>query len=236
MNTCPSSVATKLLTGKALPFGPNGEPSAIGKHCISASVQLSTSGFVGDEQADRLHHGGPEKALHHYPNEHYAIWRRELPHAAVERFFAGAFGENISTVGLTEQNVCVGDIFRFGDALIQVSQPRQPCWKLDVRFAVANMARLVQEACRTGWYYRVLEPGEVAPDAELRLINRPHPDWPIARLLHHLYADPLNSEALTAIVALDVLPQLSRQLAERRLKSGQVEDWSRRLNIPLKAG
>lgn len=235
MNEWPPSVATRILTGKALPFGPNGEHSAIDKHCVLAPIQLTASGFAGDEQADRLYHGGHDKALHHYPHEHYAIWRRDLPGVAAERFCTGAFGENISTVGLTEQNVCVGDIFRFGTALIQVSQARQPCWKLDVRFAVPNMARLVQESNRTGWYYRVLEPGEAAPSAKLGLIDRPQPDWHIARLLHYIYADPLNAEALAAIAALEVLPQSFRQLAERRLKSGQIEDWSRRLTVPVAA-
>jgi len=232
MNERPPSIAVRLLIGRAIPFGPNGEPSAIGKHCVAGPLHLSVSGFLGDEQGDRLHHGGPDKALHHYPGEHYAFWRRELPRVAAERFSTGGFGENLASVGLTEHNVCVGDIFRFGTALIQVSQARQPCWKLNIRFGVPNMAQRVQESARTGWYYRVLEAGDVVPESEIHLIDRPHQDWPLARLLHHLYADPLNTAALKDIAALSVLPPSWRRMALQRLVLGCIEDGSHRMNTP----
>lgn len=223
------------MVGRIQPFGPNGEPSAIDKHCVSAPLRLTVTGCGGDEQGDPRHHGGPDKAIHHYPGEHYAAWRRELPHVPAERFGAGAFGENLGTVGLTEENVCIGDIFRLGSALVQVSQARQPCWKLNLRFDTPNMAERVQKSARTGWYYRVLEDGAAAPAAELHLVERPHPDWPLVRLVRDLYADPLNHDELAAIAALDVLPASWRKLAEQRLASGQIEDWSRRLNTPTTA-
>jgi MOSC domain-containing protein YiiM len=226
------NAAAHLLIGQARPFGPNGEPSAIDKQAVATPLRLSVTGFAGDEQGDPSRHGGPDKAVHHYPFEHYAAWCRELPDLA-ERFRTGGFGENISTVGLTEQNVCVGDQFSLGTARIQVAQARQPCWKLGVRFGIPDMPRRVQASARTGWYYRVLEPGMVTPGDELRLIDRPHPDWPLARLLHHLYVDRMNADALHAIAALAVLPSSFRQLAEKRLQSSLVEDWSRRLNAPV---
>lgn len=225
-------VAARLLIGRALPYGPNGEPSAIDKHCVSAPLHLTAAGLAGDEQADRRHHGGPDKALHHYPEEHYARWRAECPEADLAALRVGGFGENVSTVGLTEANVCLGDVFRFGTARIQVSQARQPCWKLNVRFGMPDMARRVQGSLRTGWYARVLEAGVVAPGAALCLIDRPHPEWPLARLLHHLYVDPLNTEALHAMTALAALSSAWRELAERRLRTGSVEDGSRRLTTP----
>lgn len=228
----PPSTAIRLRIGRALPFGPNGEPSAIGKHPIARPLALSADGFEGDEQGDRRHHGGPDKAVHHYPEEHYAAWCHDFPELPPERFRSGAFGENIGTVGLTESNVCVGDIFRLGNARIQVSQARQPCWKLNLRFGVPDMARRVQDSARTGWYYRVLETGEVTPGATLHLLARPHPDWPLARLLFHLYADPLNIGALAAIAAIAELAPSWRELAQRRLDSGRIEDWSRRLTTP----
>ena len=234
MNDLPPVAAIQLLVGRAQPFGPNGEPSAIDKHPVVYPLRLTANGFEGDEQGDPRHHGGPDKAVHHYPGEHYAAWRLELPELRAEQFGVGAFGENLGTVGLTEANVCLGDVFRLGTALIQVSQARQPCWKLNLRFGKPDMSRRVQENARTGWYYRVLETGEVAPGAELRLFDRPRPDWPLAHLLHHLYADPLNADALAAIMALDVLSVSWRELAQRRLTSGQIEDWSRRLNTPAK--
>jgi MOSC domain-containing protein YiiM len=193
---------------------------------------LTVSGFEGDEQGDRRHHGGPEKAVHHYPEAHYAAWRREFPERHAHTFRAGAFGENLVSAGLTEANVCVGDVFRLGAALIQVSQARQPCWKLNLRFGIPDMSRRVQDSGRTGWYYRVLEAGVVAPGAALDLLERPHPDWPLARLLFQLYEDPLNDSALAAMAELDSLAPSWRELAQRRLASGRIEDWSHRLTTP----
>lgn len=237
MNALPPIAVHDLLTGRAVPFGPNGEPSAIGKRRVMSPLRLTELGFTGDEQGDRRHHGGPDKALHHYPLEHYPAWRHELPGVPADRWQVGGFGENIGAVGLTENDVCLGDVFRLGDTLIQVSQARQPCWKLNVRFGLPDMARRVQDSGRTGWYYRVLETGEVSPGCELRLIDRPHPQWSLARLLHHLYIDPLDDGALAAIAALELLAPGWRQLAARRLASGSIEDWSRRLDTPrLAAG
>ena len=141
----------------------------------------------------------------------------------------GAFGENVSTLGLTEATVAVGDIFRLGTALVQVSQGRQPCWKLSRRFGVADMARRVQDSGRTGWYSRVLQPGVAAPGDRITLIDRPAPDWSLRRLWRALYVDRLDRAELQGIAALDLLAEGWRRYALRRLESGRVEDWSARL-------
>lgn len=221
-----------LLLGRATPFGPNGELSAIDKRSVDRPLLLTLTGFAGDEQGDPQHHGGPDKAVHHYPAEHYLAWRGDCPTVAAERLRPGGFGENLSTEGLTEQNVCVGDVFRLGTALLEVAQVRQPCWKLNLRLGDPRVALLAQANGRTGWYYRVREEGTAAPDDTLLLLDRPHPDWPLARLLHCLYNDPLNRDALTALLALSPLPASWRKLAQQRLNTGVVEDWSRRLTIP----
>lgn len=199
---------------------------------ISSRIPVTRLGLAGDEQADLRNHGGPDKALHHYPSEHYTIWREELPDKAALFEGTGGFGENLSTFGLTESNVCVGDIFRIGSAIIQVSQARQPCWKLNVRFGVADMAWRVQNSMRTGWYYRVLEAGEVASDDQTTLIERPHADWPLARVLQILYHACLDDGALTALTMLDSLSLNWRALAAKRLETHEIEDWSRRLSTP----
>jgi MOSC domain-containing protein YiiM len=232
MSVLPPITVNHLLVGRARVFGPNGEPSAIDKHSVTGALELEITGFAEDQQGDSRHHGGIDKALHHYPAEHYARWRQELPEIPAGCFRIGGFGENLSTLGMTELNVCVGDVYRFGDTVIQVSQARQPCWKLNLRFGAPEMARYVQESSLTGWYYRVLETGEVAPGNTLLLLERPHPNWPLAQLLHYLYTDPLNTRALAEIATLEVLPPSWRELAQRRLATGQVEEWSRRLNTP----
>ncbi|QRZ15451.1 MOSC domain-containing protein [Paracoccus methylovorus] len=240
-----------LLTGKATFLPGSDQKSGIDKRPANRPLMLGREGFEGDEQADRRVHGGPEKAVHHYPFDHYAVWRVELeqtspaeagvshPRTPVGYLGTnetrtlldapGAFGENISTRGLSEANVAVGDTFRLGAALVQVSQGRQPCWKLNHRFGVANMARRVQDTGRTGWYYRVLEPGIVGPGDRLDLIDRLAPDWTLHRLWHALYVDRLNLDELQGIAALDVLADGWRRYAVRRLESGRVEDWSKRL-------
>jgi MOSC domain-containing protein YiiM len=237
-----------LLTGRAAPLPGSDQKSGIDKRPVGRPLMLGSEGFEGDEQADRRVHGGPEKAVHHYPYDHYAAWRADFglakpgvshPRTPVGYLdmkepgglltAPGAFGENVSTRGLTEADVAVGDIFRLGEALVQVSQGRQPCWKLSRRFGVQDMARRVQETGRTGWYYRVLQPGLVATGDALERIDRVAPEWTLQRLWHALYVDRLNLAELQGIAALEVLADGWRRYAIRRLESGRVEDWSKRL-------
>lgn len=166
--------------------------------------------------------------MHHYPLDHYQAWRVDLGDLPVLGA-PGAFGENISGAGLTEETVAVGDIFQLGGALVQVSQGRQPCWKLNHRFGIPDMARRVQDSGRTGWYYRVLQQGMVAPGDDLVLIDRLAPAWTLCRLWRTMYVDRLNRAELASIAGLDVLAEGWRRHAQRRLDSGRVEDWRPRL-------
>ena len=218
-----------LLAGKTQPLGDTGEPSAIHKQALSGRGQITETGLLGDEQGDRKLHGGTEKALHHYARDHYAFWREELMPAPSVLDAPGAFGENISTLGMTEADVCIGDVYALGSALLQVSQARQPCYKLNVRFGWRQMARTVQRTGRTGWYYRVLRMGIAEAGDELVLEERPHPDWSLARMLHVFYVDTLNMDSLREIAALEALAPNWRKLARRRLENGSVESWALRL-------
>lgn len=231
-----STTIDRLLIGQIRPFGPNGEPSAIAKQPVDHPLLAGPFGLVGDRQADTRHHGGPDKAIHHYPAKHYAAWAEDCPQLPPAALQPGGFGENISCLGLDESNVCVGDVFRCGSSLLQVSQARQPCWKLAQRFGIADMPLRVQLTGRSGWYYRVLEPGTIEVGCPLQLLERPYPQWPLQRLLQLLYHDCLNQPGLQAMAALEVLPDNWRELALRRLQTAQVEDWSRRLTIPETQG
>ncbi len=217
-----------LHIGVVRPLGPKATPSGIAKYPVDRPVQLTKTGFAGDEQGDRKNHGGPEKAVHHYPRDHYAAWGSDLgEHPLLGA--PGAFGENVSTSGLTEADVAIGDRFRLGGALIEVSQGRQPCFRLNLRFGIADMALRVQRSGRTGWYYRVLEEGPVAAGDTLQLLDRPHPGWSIDRLRRVLYVDMLDQDALRAVASLSALPDRWRRIAEKRLQTGMVEDWTARL-------
>ncbi|MCP4602985.1 MAG: MOSC domain-containing protein [Proteobacteria bacterium] len=221
-----------IQIGKAIPFGTGRHLSAIDKRSVSGPIFVSKTGFKGDEQGDTRHHGGEEMAIHHYPLDHYDAWLNEYPELAESLAEPGAFGENISTLGMTEETVCIGDVYRVGKAVLQVSQGRQPCWKLNKRFGLPDMARLLQKTGRSGWYYRVFEPGFIATEDELCLEERPNPDWPLRQILHILYVDRLNTDALKKIVNLNELSDSWRQIAARRLKTHVVEDWTSRLSVP----
>ena len=139
---------------------------------------LGQTNLADDGQADRVNHGGPDKAVLSYAAAHYPGWRQELARPDLPH---GAFGENFTIDGLNEDAVSIGDIFCLGDALVQVSQPRQPCWKLARRWRIKELTALVERSGRTGWYLRVLEEGEVRPGLPLTLLERPHPAWTITR-------------------------------------------------------
>jgi len=219
-----------VLTGRAVDYTRPGSRSAIAKRPRQGPVLAGPEGLDGDEQGDRRVHGGPDKAIHHYPHDHYAAWRAELgPHPLLEA--PGAFGENISTRGVTEADLCLGDRLRLGAAVVEVSQGRQPCWKLSDRFGIADLARRVQDSGRTGWYYRVLEPGPVQAGDVLELLERPWPDWPLTRLAGLLYWRTLDRAGLVAALALPLVPSW-RKVFERRLEQGRTENWDVRLHGP----
>jgi MOSC domain-containing protein YiiM len=168
-----------LLTGRIAPLTDT-ESSAIAKTPVSGPRTVHLLGIEGDAQADLSVHGGPDKAIHHYPRDHYDWWAERLgPRPLLER--AGAFGENISTRGLSEQDVCIGDRFRLGTALVEIAQGRQPCWKQAHRLDDKRVVAMMVKSGRTGWYYRVIEEGSVAAGDALVLVSRLHPEWTVAR-------------------------------------------------------
>ncbi len=146
-------------------------PSAIGKVQVEGELSLTRRGLVGDQQAEKKIHGGADRALCHYPREHYAVWAREYPEQA-EWFAPPAFGENLSTLGLTEENAFIGDIFRWGEALIQITQPRSPCFKVNFHSGISELSGRMQDTARCGWLYRVIGEGKVFSDAPLELVSR----------------------------------------------------------------
>lgn len=224
-------VVNVVLTGRAVPFTRSGTASAIAKAPVEGPVHVGLEGLAGDEQGDRRAHGGPDKAVHVYAFEHYAAWLSELGDRSVLRA-RGAFGENLSTSGLTEASICLGDKVRIGGVLLEASQPRQPCWKLNDRFDVSDMARRVQRTLRAGWYFRVLEPGTLVAGDPVTLVDRPHPRWSMERFLELLYRRPLDREWLDEASALPLVPS-ARRLIATRLSRGRVEDWTARLEGPV---
>ncbi len=217
-----------VLRGRAVPYTRPGSRSGIAKTPVPGPVPVGTLGLAGDEQGDLRVHGGPDKAVHQYAQEHYPLWRAELGPLPV-LVAPGAFGENLASTGMTEQHLCLGDQVRVGSVLLEVSQSRQPCWKLNDRFAVSDMARRVQQTGRTGWYYRVLQAGTLQAGDAVTLVARPWPQWPLARVIDMLYHQPFDAAVLQALAALPLTPSW-RRLVEGRLARGHVEDWGARMN------
>jgi MOSC domain-containing protein YiiM len=225
------SVSPAILCGKVAPLGANGQVSGIAKTRTRGPWRITPLGLIGDAQADLKNHGGPEKAIHHYALEHYEAWRQEIGmHSLLDG--PGAFGENFSTTHWTEKTVHIGDIVRFGSALLQVSQGRQPCWKLNVRFGREDMAYRVQTTGWTGWYYRVLEEGLAEPDCQLEFVERRHARWPLSRLITLLYHERERYAELEEMAAIAELAPGWRRLAARRVEARVIEDWASRLQEP----
>ncbi|MEN0586463.1 MULTISPECIES: 6-hydroxyaminopurine reductase [unclassified Kosakonia] len=202
-------------------------PSAIAKLQVEGELTLTETGIAGDEQAEKSYHGGTDRALCHYPREHYAHWAQMFPQQAA-LFCAPAFGENLSTSGLTEKNVFIGDIFRWGDALIQVTQPRSPCFKLNFHFGISDMSTQMQSSGRTGWLYRVIAGGNVSAEAPLELVSRVS-DVSVYDAAAIAWFQPFDDEQYHRLLsAAGVSASWTRTMQKRRL-SGKIEDNSRRL-------
>jgi MOSC domain-containing protein YiiM len=191
-------------TGRIAPLGAEGVPSGFVKHRRDGAVTVGETGLDGDEIADLTVHGGPDKAVYGYGVDHYPRWAAEQPgHAGL--FGPGVMGENLAIAGLTEADLCVGDVHRIGDALLQACQPRQPCFKLALRFDDPMMVKAMVKSRRSGWYYRVLKAGRVAAGDAVALHARPNPDFPFSRLVEIVYARDPSREELTRMAAMDGL-------------------------------
>ncbi len=182
------------------------------KSPVAGPVFLGKTNLDGDGQADLENHGGPDKAVCVYAADHYDAWRDEL---AILDLPMGAFGENFTIAGLIESDVCIGDVWQLGAVIVQVSQPRQPCWKLARRWKLKDLPARVVETGRTGWYLRVLQEGMVSPGLSLTLIDRPFPQWNIANANVVMHHDKTNRESASALAAV---PALSSSWKETLLK------------------
>jgi MOSC domain-containing protein YiiM len=175
------------------------------KDAVDGPIVLNETNLTGDEQADLRVHGGPDKAVCVYPAVHYETWRTILtPDAG-----PGWFGENFTVSGLTEASVAIGDTYRAGTAIVQVSQPRSPCWKLARRWNHHELPQLVVESGRTGWYLRVLQEGTVENGNTLEIVDRPFEQWTIDVVNGLAYTEDRSDRTRQLRAALAACPALS---------------------------
>ncbi|MCP2260717.1 MOSC domain-containing protein YiiM [Streptoalloteichus tenebrarius] len=208
-----------------LPHGRGTVPSGIVKHPVD-SAHVGVLGLDGDEQGDRRVHGGPEKAVFVYPTEHDGWWAEQLGASLPP----AAFGENLGTVGLTEDTVFLGDVYEVGGALLQVSQPRRPCFKPAARLGHREIAVLTQTSGRTGFYLRVLRPGTVALGCPVTLLDRDRDPVSVADVSRVMHGD---NTRVHQVLASPRLPERWRATLRARL-SGAHEDETARLHGPTR--
>lgn len=204
--------------------------SAIFKNEVKESTWLSKTGFIGDEVADRKNHGGPEKAVFTYPIKHYTYWQEKLERDDITM---GAMGENFAVLEMDEFTVCIGDTYKVGNAILQVSQPRQPCWKPARRFQVIDLALQIQNTGRTGWYFRVLQEGEVEADSPLELLERPYPQWSIQAANEIMHFNKEDLRLADELASCELLAENWRKRLEKRLR-GQESSIEKRVYGPNK--
>lgn len=209
------TVSGPLLCHAFTPLPGSRKATAMDKQPADGPLWLGRDGLQGDRVAERRFHGGPDRALCHYPTQHYLYWAQRFAPLRTQ-LGLGAFGENLGGEGLNEAQLCIGDRLRWGDALIEVSQPRSPCVRLDTRHGMRGLARELSASGRTGWLYRTLEPGHVRPGDTLQLLERPHPEISVA-FLWRCFLDPaLADETLLRLAELPSLARFYRQAFGQR--------------------
>lgn len=201
--------------------------SAIHKHAVDGLLALGQLGLEGDEQAETRFHGGPDRALCHYPRDHYEFWLNAYPEQD-DLFMASTFGENISTMGMTEENVFIGDIYAWGDARIQVTQPRSPCYKLNGLTGVENFAQIMQDNGRCGWLYRVIKTGNVSANSPITLLSR-NSEVSVQEAIMIAFHAPYDEQLYHRLLSAAGLSASWSLTMQNRLDNHRIEEFSHRL-------
>lgn len=196
------------------------------KEPVLTPVWVGRTNLVGDGQADLKHHGGTEKAVLAYAAQHYLDWRQKL---SLPNLPFGAFGENLTVADQAEDAVCIGDLYRLGSVHLQVSQPRQPCWKLARRWRIRDLALQVQNTGQTGWYFRVIQEGYIEPGLPVELCDRPYPQWTVARANDIMHRKQGDRDVTAQLAACPLLANNWQKTLKRRAETGTDADPASRL-------
>jgi MOSC domain-containing protein YiiM len=224
----PGALATLTLTsvnvGKPRVIGQShGEPvlSGIAKSPVGvARLAVTFTNLEGDGQADLRAHGGPDKAVYAYPSEHLPAWSAELG----EELGPAAFGENLTTAGLTEHDAFIGDVWAWGTAILQVCQPRYPCYKLALHRGRPDMVARFLASARSGWYLRVLQPGSASRTDRITVTDRLPGSVSVHTASRAILAGQATAAELELIIALPHLAESWRQGLQSRLEITRSEE------------
>lgn len=188
--------------------------TGIFKEPVAEPVLARRLNLDGDRQADLTVHGGAEKAIYDYPAEHYVLWQQELGETILPW---GAFGENLTTSGLTEEGVYIGQRFRLGEAILVVTQPRQPCYKLGVKFGRDDIVRRFAQSRRTGWYFAVQREGVITAGDQIVPLDQPHDSLSVAAVADLLFEKKPNVDYLRIAATLPSLAEGLRRYFQEQL-------------------
>ncbi|HEF1903983.1 MOSC domain-containing protein [Bacillus thuringiensis] len=197
--------------------------TGINKKQVKEPVYLSFVRFNGDGQADLVHHGGVDKAVCVYTGDHYPYWEKELNQDLVY----GAFGENITVSGMREEDVCIGDTFELGEAIVQVTQPRQPCFKLAKKYNIPKLPLYFQETGYTGFYFRVLKEGWVSSVDTLKSLQSDPKGVSIAFANRIMHKEKQNIEGVKRILEVNALSSSWRKSFEKRISGEEINTKER---------
>jgi MOSC domain-containing protein YiiM len=195
--------------------------TAIFKSAVEGPVAVRKLNLEGDAQADLTVHGGLDKAVYAYPHEHYAYWQSQLPDYSLT---LGNFGENLTTEGLSEEAIHIGDQLQIGTALFTVTQPRSPCYKLSVRFLRDDMTRRFYESRHLGFYLRVLREGEVKAGAAVTVVSQDPNAVSVADVIRLFTGDSHDLALLGRALKLSTLPQGWRHVLQERVAGRHGQD------------
>ena len=195
----------------------NGEPVSTGifKEPVARRVMLRTLNLDGDRQADLSVHGGPSKAVYAYPSEHYEYWKRELPEMKLPW---GMFGENFTTEGLFESELNIGDKFHVGSAVVMVTEPRMPCYKLGIKFGRPDIVKRFLASERTGFYFAVLQEGEVGASDSIDPIERSKDSVKVSDITLLYTREKRNVGLLRRAMEVEALPESWKSYFQHRLE------------------
>jgi MOSC domain-containing protein YiiM len=191
------------------------EETGIYKEAVKGRVAVRKLNLEGDSQADLTVHGGLDKAVYAYPTEHYSFWREQFPEMELPW---GMFGENLTITGLLEDAVHIGDHFQVGSAKLMVTQPRIPCYKLGIKFGRDDILRRFLMSGMTGFYFAVLEEGDVAAGDSISMLHQDEHQVTVAGIVRLYSEDKYNLDLIRRVVAVEALPEEWREYFQERFE------------------
>lgn len=205
-----------LFVGTPKELGPKSQVTAISKESVTESLIINKESLEGDQVANLKYHGGPDRVIHHYSLEQYEYLKSVFPEKA-QLFVPGSYGENLTTEKLTEADLCIGDIFTLGSAKVQLTEGRKPCSTIDLKYGFKGVLKEIVSSGRYGWFYKILEEGEVRVGEQLEFVERPYPNLNLKKIIFEMFQS--KDRDMDFLKEVYVCPALSERWKER------IEKW-----------